>query len=150
MYGPDWPSNGELDIIEGANNMHNNIISAHTTNGCDLDSSLTGLYTGTMDTSTCGIGTENIGCGFSPPSSDTTSYGDGFNAVGGGVYAVEWDSNHIRVWHFPRTSIPSDILAKQPNPSGWGLPEAIFGCPSCNVNSYWNNMRFVINTVSGP
>lgn len=30
MYGPDWPNNGEIDIIEGANRATRNLISAHT------------------------------------------------------------------------------------------------------------------------
>jgi len=30
MYGPDWPNNGEVDIIEGANTALTNIMSAHT------------------------------------------------------------------------------------------------------------------------
>lgn len=30
MYGPDWPASGEIDIIEGANQVTKNIISGHT------------------------------------------------------------------------------------------------------------------------
>lgn len=30
MYGPNWPNNGEVDIIEGANTAHKNLMSAHT------------------------------------------------------------------------------------------------------------------------
>jgi hypothetical protein len=30
MYGPDWPSGGEIDIIEGANIVYSNLMSAHT------------------------------------------------------------------------------------------------------------------------
>ena len=68
--------------------------------------------------------------------------------MGGGVYAMEWTSEHIRVWHFSRGSVPADIKAKQPDPNQWGLPEAIFGGSSCEVDSYWRNMKLVINTVS--
>lgn len=30
MYGPNWPNNGEVDIIEGGNMAYQNLISAHT------------------------------------------------------------------------------------------------------------------------
>lgn len=79
------------------------------------------------------------------PSDDHTSYGDSFNAVKGGVYAMKWDSDHISVWHFSRGKVPSDISDKNPDPSSWGLPDAIFGGDSCNVDKYFKNMSLVIN-----
>lgn len=30
MYGPNWPDNGEVDIIEGANTALKNLMSGHT------------------------------------------------------------------------------------------------------------------------
>lgn len=30
MFGPDWPNDGEIDIIEGANMAYQNLVSAHT------------------------------------------------------------------------------------------------------------------------
>jgi hypothetical protein len=30
MYGPDWPNNGEVDILEGGNTALKNLMSAHT------------------------------------------------------------------------------------------------------------------------
>lgn len=61
---------------------------------------------------------------------------------------MEWDSEHIRIWHFPRGSIPRDIRNKQPNPDEWGQPVAIFGGSSCDVDHYFTNMRIVLNIVS--
>lgn len=143
MYGSDWPYGGELDIIEGANTAHRNIISAHTADGCYQDD--VSLFTGEQRNTDCAIGTQNIGCGFNPPADDTSSYGDAFNAVGGGVYAVQWDSDRMKVWHFARGSIPADIESKTPEPSGWGLPEAVFGGERCDVDSFFKNMSIVIN-----
>lgn len=146
MYGTDWPHGGELDIIEGANTYHRNIISAHTADGCQQDDEV--LFTGEQRNTDCAIGSQNIGCGFNPPANDTTSYGDSFNAVGGGVYAVEWNSEHMKVWHFSRGAIPSDIEEKKPEPSGWGVPQAVFGGSKCDVDSFFKNMSIVINIVS--
>jgi hypothetical protein len=30
MLGPNWPNAGEIDIIEGVNSNHNNLMSLHT------------------------------------------------------------------------------------------------------------------------
>lgn len=90
----------------------------------------------------------NIGCGFSPPASDTSSYGDGFNAVNGGVYAMQWDSAHIKIWHFARDEIPRDVQRKRPDPRGWKQPQAVFGGSSCDVRSFFKDMSLVINIVS--
>lgn len=88
------------------------------------------------------------GCNYAPPAGDTTSYGDVFNAVGGGVYALEWTSDVIQIWHFPRTGIPQDIVDKVPDPSGWGAPQALFGTSSCDVGTHFSNMSIVLNIVS--
>lgn len=137
-----------MDIIEGANTAYNNIISAHTADGCSLDPADSGLYAGEQRNSDCSIGGNNIGCGYNLPTNDVSSYGDGFNAANGGVYAMQWDSDYIRVWHFARGSIPADIEAKNPQPEGWGLPDALFGGSKCDVDSYFKDMSIVINIVS--
>ncbi|KAL7950179.1 hypothetical protein V8C42DRAFT_341040 [Trichoderma barbatum] len=144
-YGDNWPYDGEIDIIEGVNTAHTNIISAHTADGCTQGTDIGGLYSGEQINTQCAVGTDNIGCGFHPSGEDTSSYGDGFNAAHGGVYAMEWDSVHIRIWHFPRGLIPRDIVRKQPKPDNWGQPIAIFGGSDCEVNKYFKHMRLVLN-----
>ena len=127
---------------------YSNIISAHTADGCFLDPADTDMFTGKQRNSDCEIGSANVGCGYDPPASDASSYGDGFNAVNGGVYAMLWDSDFIRVWHFARGNIPSDIVDKKPEPEGWGLPQALFGGSKCDVDTYFKNMNIVLNIVS--
>ncbi|KAL6896526.1 glycoside hydrolase family 16 protein [Trichoderma evansii] len=144
-YGDNWPYDGEIDIIEGVNTAHTNIISAHTSDGCTQGPSINGLYSGQQLSTQCAVGTDNIGCGFNPSPDDTSSYGDGFNAAHGGVYAMEWNEANIRIWHFPRGSIPRDIENKEPDPDSWGQPVAIFGGSSCDVDTYFKNMRLVLN-----
>lgn len=63
------------------------------------------------------------------------------------MYALEWTSEAIRVWHWPRQSIPADILCKKPDPSTWGLPTALFGTSTCEVGKYFKDMSIVIQTV---
>jgi len=58
------------------------------------------------------------------------SYGDGFNALGGGVYAMDWRATGIRVWSFARGSIPHDILAGVSTTRHWGV---VCSLSICNV-----------------
>ncbi|WDK11674.1 mixed-linked glucanase [Colletotrichum graminicola] len=170
MYGTDWPVDGEIDIIEGANQATTNIISGHTTQGCRLpDAPQAAGEPLLRDCESPGVSlvsrssflppihprfsltrvkqtTNNAGCNYLPPASQPHTYGDSFNAVGGGVYALEWTSEAIRIWHWPRHGIPSDIVAKTPDPSTWGLPSALFGTSSCEVDRYFRNMSIVIQT----
>ncbi|KAK1967352.1 WSC-domain-containing protein [Colletotrichum sublineola] len=146
MYGTNWPDDGEIDIIEGANQATMNILSGHTTEGCRLpDAPQAAGEPLLRDCESPGT-TNNAGCNYLPPASHLHTYGDSFNAVGGGVYALEWTSEAIRIWHWPRQGIPPDIIAKQPDPSTWGLPSALFGTSSCEVDKYFRDMSIVVQT----
>lgn len=126
---------GEIDIIEGVHLDDVNQVALHvgpsragrtcTTN----DNSALGLDTGTSKQTNCDVDhTGNVGCGtiFNTPG----SFGRGFNAQGGGVYAMEWRSDTIKIWFFPRANIPANVLSDAPNPDTWGKPNSLFhgGC----------------------
>ncbi|KAI0841828.1 glycoside hydrolase family 16 protein [Hypoxylon sp. FL0890] len=143
--GANWPVGGELEIIEGANTAQRNLFSAHTAEGCQAPSD---GFTGEQGSTDCSPSRENIGCNYASPPSDTTSYGDPFNAEGGGVYALEWDSQDLKLWHFPRSTIPDDIVYGHvvgPDPSSWGPPQAVFGGSSCDPDTYFFNLSLVLN-----
>ncbi|KHN94185.1 Glycosyl hydrolase family 16 protein [Metarhizium album ARSEF 1941] len=144
-YGPNWPTGGEIDIIEGVNDQNRNILSAHTTAGCEISKSLHGKFLGVQRETDCDVGGDNVGCGYYSPAGDTSAYGNGFNAAQGGVYAMEWDDEFIKIWHFARRNIPEDITKKTPDPTGWGKPDAMFGGQDCDVNKFFNDMKLVIN-----
>ncbi|KAM3437911.1 hypothetical protein MY4824_003560 [Beauveria thailandica] len=145
-YGPNWPNSGEIDIIEGANTAHRNIISAHTNAGCSLGDDVLRMASGAAQSKDCNVvGADNVGCGYVTHASDTSSYGDTFNAVGGGIYAMLWDDEYIKVWHFDRGAAPADIAAKTPSPAGWGKPAAVYGGESCDVESHFRDMSIVLN-----
>lgn len=131
--------------MEGANTAHRNVISAHTSSGCELGEDVVRMAAGSPQTKECDVGTQNVGCGYVPPASDTSSYGDTFNAVGGGIYAMQWDDYYIKVWHFDRRDAPADIAAKAPQPEGWGKPQAVYGGKSCDVKSHFRDMSIVLN-----
>ena len=87
--GPNWPAGGEIDIIEGVNDYTNNQATIHTSDGCSLPTSsssqlnIAGTVVG--GTNCAADQTGNQGCGVR--SSSNTTFGSGFNSIGGGVYA---------------------------------------------------------------
>ncbi|KAI1147826.1 glycoside hydrolase family 16 protein [Nemania diffusa] len=144
--GSHWPTGGEIDIIQGANTAQRNLISAHTTAACQAPK--TG-FVGVQGATDCSSSAKNIGCNYAAPTSGSATYGDAFNAEGGGVYALEWDSRDIKIWHFPRKAIPDDIKlapVRTPDPTKWGPPQALFGGSTCEADSHFYNMSLVINT----
>lgn len=90
--GPNWPSGGEIDIVEGVNTYTNDQVTLHTNPGCALPSmnadalGISGTLVSTQDCAAAD--TQNAGCGVR--SVETNSFGAGFNAMGGGVYASEF------------------------------------------------------------
>ncbi|KAG0648115.1 hypothetical protein D0Z07_5636 [Hyphodiscus hymeniophilus] len=141
-FGPNWPASGEIDIIEGVNSQTTDSITLHTSSGCSMSSSGS-LAGSTLANSDCNAGNAGTGCSFGTAS--TQGYGAGFNANGGGVYAMEWTSSAIEVYFFPRNAIPGDISSGDPNPAGWGTPTASFS--GCDIDSHFMNHNIVFDTT---
>lgn len=132
MTGPDWPSNGEIDIIEGVNKQSTNKMTLHTDPGC------------TMSGKDC---QGNQGC-----SIDSGPYGANINSAGGAVYALEWTSDGMNIWGWSGGGAPSDATGSNPDPSGWGNPTGSFpSSSSCNVDTFFKNQQIVFDTTfCGP
>lgn len=80
--GYNWPTNGEIDILESTNEAsHGNEITLHTTPGCKMN--VKRKETGSAVFKTCDNSTNgNAGCGV---QGDPSTYGKAMNANGGGV-----------------------------------------------------------------
>lgn len=145
--GAAWPANGEIDILEGVNAQQTNLATLHTSDGCKMTNTPTAM-SGNMTTTDCYINSGNQpgNAGCSVTAKDTTSYGEGFNAAGGGIYAMEYSATAITIWFFSRTQIPADLASnsKTPDPSTWGTPQAMF--TGCDIVSHFKNMQIIINT----
>jgi len=135
---------GEIDIIEGVNTDTTNHVALHTTPGCIVQ---TNGQTSDFDTTNCDVNAagqpSNAGCG--GYSSESYSYGNGFNEVGGGVYAMDWRADGIRVWIFPRGSIPQDIQAGCPTTEAWPLPDFDFSGPDANIPVHFNGHQIIFD-----
>jgi hypothetical protein len=145
--GPNWPQGGEIDIIEGVNTGTQNQYTLHTAEGCNLDSSVSkDLHTATIVGTQCtSSGSNNNGCAF--VDTDSRSFGQSFNNIGGGVYAHLWDSKGIKAWHFARNEIPDDINARNPNPSSWGSPAAFWSATSCDIGKHFFDHVLTFDTT---
>ncbi|KAK6373558.1 hypothetical protein LTS17_008050 [Exophiala oligosperma] len=142
--GPNWPYNGEIDIMEGANLNTYNGMTLHASPNCTIAGD-SRLMSGQLQSSNCAYYPNyNVGCSISDRRSQ--SYGTNFNTGGGGVYAMQWTSDYVAVWFFPRGSIPADITNKTPNPSGWGLPAAEFQ-GSCQIDQKFQAHKIVMNNA---
>ncbi|TGO82860.1 hypothetical protein BPOR_0744g00060 [Botrytis porri] len=141
--GNNWPYNGEIDIIEGVNSQNHNLMSLHSGPTCSVAGS---GQTGTLQTANCNnfANPVGVGCGISDPR--TNSYGRGFNLNGGGIYAMEWTSSHIRVYFFPAGSAPADINGPNPDPSKWGTPVSNFE-GDCDIDTHFKENRLIFDTT---
>lgn len=122
-------------------------MTLHTSEGCTISSS--GDFSGSIVSTDCWVDdpnqSDNEGCQIT--TSNTETYGSGFNANNGGVYATDFQDAAISIYFFPRGSIPSDITDGSPDPSGWGTPIAQFTDSSCDIQSYFTDLQIVFDTT---
>jgi hypothetical protein len=140
MVGPNWPRDGEIDIMEGVNQMNQNQITIHTKPGCAPSvgpGGQSGAKTGFND---CGQNNGDIGCGVFNTKNE--GWGNGFNQAGGGLYAMLWTRDAIKVWSWTRGNAPWDAkIGTIINLDNWGQPVANWA--GCDFSQYFNNMNIV-------
>ncbi|KAJ9634856.1 uncharacterized protein PV06_05774 [Exophiala oligosperma] len=147
--GANWPTTGEIDIIEGVNSQIGNSMALHTGPGCSISSS--GDFSGQISSTNCFVSAPgqamNAGCQILA-TNDRASYGTQFNQGQGGVFATEWTSTAINIWFFPRGSVPSDIASGSPDPSSgsWGTPMSSFA-GGCTIDNFFSNHQIVFDTT---
>lgn len=126
-----WPTGGEIDILENANDLYNGAMSSlHTKDSCILPSA---KESGTLLSNNCSAYTpNNEACSVVMNGTSTPSWGSKFNAQGGGIVAMERSlgstGNGVRVWYWSKGSEPSDLASgsQSIDPSSWGTPGANF------------------------
>ncbi len=162
LCGPNWPSGGEIDVIEGVNTMTQDHTTLHTDQGCSMSGESTDLFTGSWSLNRAGGPSDdcwvddpnqwsNAGCGIiNTTPGVTTSYGVPFNAAGGGMYVMEWTQQFIRTYYFQRSQIPADLLdggGGSPDPSQWSTPPYAYftlNAESCPAK-HFSDLQVIIN-----
>ncbi|KAG8951637.1 hypothetical protein FRC04_005925 [Tulasnella sp. 424] len=138
----NWPQNGEIDIYEGVHLSTNNQMTWHTSPGCNLK--VPGGFTGYVNSTDCNaLINNNEGCAITDQS--YSSSGATLKNIGGGAFAVKWDTTGISVWFFPRAVIPDDILEFTPNPALWGQPQAHLSPDNCDIVQHFQEHKIIFN-----
>ncbi|KAF8869779.1 glycoside hydrolase family 16 protein [Infundibulicybe gibba] len=143
-----WPYKGEIDILEGVNDMGPNESTLHTGSGCEMPNARvqTGSSTGVDNCDD--YGTNGVGCGVQ--TGTPLSYGPEFNKNGGGWYAMERTRAFLKVWFWERGSskVPAEVRdgSLSVTTDNWGKPSAYFpSTDSCNIPEHFGNHNIIIN-----
>ncbi|KAJ7754175.1 concanavalin A-like lectin/glucanase domain-containing protein [Mycena maculata] len=151
--GEVWPAAGEIDIVEAINLMDNNQMALHSYAGCvqapGVVQSGHSLITNCNDTTASGC---------TVAETKNNSFGAGFAAAGGGVFALQFDVAGIWIWFWGRASIPASITttasAFEPgsaaggatmNISDWGTPSAAYPASGCNITEFFPAQQLVVD-----
>jgi hypothetical protein len=160
--GPEttWPGSGEIDIIEGINEMQNNQVALHTTVGCYQANVTT--QSGTTFEIDCST-PQGCDVGENKPN----SYGESFAEAGGGVFALQYDVAGINLWFFSvchctllfrfdftlpqRHNIPPIIqqatTSTQMDTTTWGIPTASYPNSTCSIQTFFPPQQLVLLTT---
>lgn len=138
-----WPKLGEIDIIEGVNTNNFNKMVLHTDTNCKTDGK---DQTGTQSLYDCALDSASGTSGCDVNTKESNAFGKDFNANGGGVYAMEWTSDFIKMWFFPRGKIPASITADKPDTKEFGTPTANFQ-GGCKFDERFINHHFIFDTT---
>lgn len=138
----NWPNNGEVDVMEAVNQgTSGNQMTLHTDSGCKMN--VRREQTGHSLHSNCDHNSnKNAGCGV---EAGGDSFGQALNDRGGGVMALEWRDQGLRMWQFARDAIPADITNKAPTPNTWGTAAADFPSTNCDIGNHFRNNSIVAN-----
>ncbi|GAA5932224.1 uncharacterized protein JCM15063_001159 [Sporobolomyces koalae] len=143
----NWPQGGEIDTFETVNLMEYNQMALHTTAGCSaVNSSSSVQYDATLMSSSCDVDVNfNAGCEALDPS--PTSAGQALAAAGGGLWATEYASTGIKIWHFQHSAIPADISSNSSSidPTSWGTPTYFVPNSSCDIEQHFAAQKLVID-----
>ncbi|KIM56707.1 glycoside hydrolase family 16 protein [Scleroderma citrinum Foug A] len=143
-FGPKWPDDGEIDIIEGINLMTANEMAIHTTPGCTQNGSSPQLGTFGSETD-C-----STASGCTVMETSPNSYLASFASAGGGVWATQFEADGINIWFWSRPNVPKPITqATSTSPldvADFGTPHASFSPATCNISQYFSPQNLVIDT----
>lgn len=151
----DYPSQGEIDILENIHKATVSLQTLHTYPECNVTGNevTKGQMTGVENSYNCDdssqvsdYGTQYLNQGCSATNSDANSYGDAFNNAKGGVYAMEWTKDVIQIWNWESGFIPKDITSGKPVPGGWGTPAFTTASSSCVIDNFFKDHHVIFNT----
>jgi hypothetical protein len=142
MYGDPWPTKGEIDIMENWNDLTFNRNTAHVdapsaVGACTIVASEMSAVPESLNCYDLAAGQYNYqGCSADQP-------GGPFGSATGGVYALEWTSDFLKIWSWTQAATPSDVKKGTPKPTTWGTPQ--FLIQHCDVDKAFRDLKLVFN-----
>ena len=131
-------THAQIDIIEGVNDNKVNKYVLHTDTNCKVDGQGMTAAPASLD---CALDGANKASGCDVNEVRTNSFGPGFK---GGYYVMEWDSEVIQMWFFPRGStVPRSLTTSSPDTSEFGTPAAKFAGSACDIEKRFKDQRFI-------
>ncbi|KAE9387848.1 glycoside hydrolase family 16 protein [Gymnopus androsaceus JB14] len=132
-----WPNGGEIDIIEGINQMPSNQYALHSTPGCYHNSTPPNQIGETLTTDCSSAAGCTVG------ELQPNSYGSGFAAMGGGVFATQFRC-------YRRPNVPASINQSTSTSaidiSQWGPPSASYlASGQCNITEFFTPQQLVLD-----
>lgn len=130
LVGPNWPQDGEIDIIEGANSTaagnNKNQSTLHTSAGCEKCDAPNGQATG--------------GCG---QTWGDDTFGYGFNAKNGGVFVCRLtEDGQVSLWLFEKDNAYISSNTNSMDMSRFPKPDISFN----KCTNYFKNLSIILNT----
>uniref|UniRef100_A0A8H7NEI5 GH16 domain-containing protein n=1 Tax=Bionectria ochroleuca TaxID=29856 RepID=A0A8H7NEI5_BIOOC len=146
-YGKDWPNDGEIDIYEGWNDATFNGPALHTGNSakygqCKISND---GQTGVVKTDNCDNTYSNEPLQYQNQGCAVNDYAAPYGAANGGVYAMEWTSDSIKLYSWSTGNAPANVNSDSPDTDTWGQPNVYLKNSMCNVDGHFSNQKLVIN-----
>eukprot|EP01084_Bolivina_argentea_P017303 32320_1 len=163
LFGPSWPVNGEIDVLEQVHNNNFTLNVLHTSDQCDFTNYNTGtsnLFSGHWETGSdgntlaknCYVSApnqySNQGCGI---AANDGTFGQKWNMNNGGITILLIDRNDgIKIWTFSRNNIPSiindsTVIIPVDIHNHFDLPISYFPFGAHCPASTFNDLSVVIN-----
>jgi hypothetical protein len=149
--GGEWPTVGEIDILETVHDTPYNAMTLHTAPGCTVDN-VTTSFSGQLQSANCNENTAFTGCSIHSTPNTTSlgstfaSAGHAFNAQGGAIYVTEWTPLGIKIWAFARDTVPASLNSDNPSTESFPTPLAAFSGKGCDYAQSFRDMVLIINT----
>ncbi|ODA79416.1 hypothetical protein RJ55_05009 [Drechmeria coniospora] len=144
----EWPNGGEVNMLEGWNMDKSNKPVIHVGpeskyGRCMIEGSNS---TASIRSFNCDNQYENKqknqykfqGCGASDSKAP-------FADPKGGIYAMEWTSDFIKLYSWRTGSEPANVGQDSPDTSTWGMPSMFLKNENCDIDRHFTNQRIILD-----
>ncbi|CAM1500703.1 Fc.00g098650.m01.CDS01 [Cosmosporella sp. VM-42] len=145
-FGAPWPTGGEIDIYQGGSSQVNKPAlrtgNSEELGTCKLDGE---GQTSPVGTDNCDNSFENAPLQLANQGCSASDHNGPYGNTDGGVYAVEWTTEFIKLYSWTWNNIPSDVDSEEPNTDSWGAPSVWLKNENCDVDDHFVNQKLVFN-----